>query len=428
MAAAGLAIEEIPLGRFLDEAGARTRRVPLEGTLETTFRCNLACVHCYVNEPAGAATVAARELSTARLIELIDEIAAEGCLDLLMTGGEVLLRADFAEVYLHARQRGLRVTVFTNGTLVTRRLAELFAEHPPACVEVSLYGMTAATYEAVSGVPGSFARCLAGIEHLHARGVPLKLKTMLLRTNRHELEAMRAYARALGVEFRHDSLLNPRVDCGANRNPELQLSAGEAVAADLDDEDMRTRHARMHAELAEAWQAAAHTQAPVAGATPPEPVYTCGAGEIGFTVDPYGRLQLCQLARRASFDVGTGTFAEGWHEFFPRLRARTWQSDSACRHCTLRPVCGSCPGAAELEHGDPEARVAQFCEITHLRAWALLGARSGHLRDGTCCRGGGQLAAETPAGREAQAGSCGGCGHASPAAPVLVQLQRRPAR
>lgn len=428
-AAAGLGIEEIPLSRFLDDANARARRVPLEGTLETTFRCNLACVHCYVNEPAGATSIARRELSTERLLALIDEIAAEGCLDLLMTGGEVLLRPDFASVYLHARQRGLRVTVFTNGTLVTERLAELFAEHPPACIEVSLYGMTSATYEAVTGVPGSFARCLAGIERLHARGVPLKLKTMLLRTNRHELEAMRAYARALGVEFRHDSLLNPRVDCGANRNPELQLSAHEAVAADLDDADMRARHARMHAELAEAWQAAALAPGDAAPTEDePERVYTCGAGEIGFTVDPYGRLQLCQLARRASFDLGAASFAEGWHEFFPRLRARTWQSDSACRRCTLRPVCGSCPGAAEMEHGDPEARVAQFCEITHLRAWALLGADSGHRRDGTCCRGAGQLATETPAGQEAQATQCGGCGHASPTAPALVQIQRRPAR
>jgi hypothetical protein len=46
------AVEEIPLSQLLAEAGAYSRRTPLEGTLETTFRCNLSCVHCYVNEPA----------------------------------------------------------------------------------------------------------------------------------------------------------------------------------------------------------------------------------------------------------------------------------------------------------------------------------------------------------------------------------------
>jgi len=113
------AVVEIPLSQLLEEARAYEKRVPLEGTLETTYRCNLNCVHCYVNQPAASAGERARELPLERLKQLIDEIAEEGCLDLLLTGGEVLLRPDFAELYLHAVRAGLRVTVFTNGTMVT---------------------------------------------------------------------------------------------------------------------------------------------------------------------------------------------------------------------------------------------------------------------------------------------------------------------
>ncbi len=410
-------LAEVSLARLLEESGAYERRVPLEGTLETTWRCNLACVHCYVNLPAADAAERARELPLVRLLALVDEIADEGGLDLLLTGGEVLLRPDFPELYLHALRRGLRVTVFTNGTLISERLAELFAEYHPACVEVSLYGMTAQTYERVTRVPGSFARCLEGIRRLHARGVPLKLKTMVLSWNRHELPAMRAFADELGVEFRHDSLLNPRVDCGANRNGELQLSADEAVAADLDDPAIRARHERAHAELLAGLRAGG-----VAAAPADEPVYTCGAGQIGFTVDPHGRLQLCQLSRRASFDLRQGSFARGWHEFFPALRARAWQSDAVCRRCTLRGVCGNCPGAAELEHGDIEARVARFCEITHLRAHALLGDACGHRRDAACCRGAGGTAEQDGATLDA---GCVGCAHAGPQPAARIELRRR---
>ncbi len=96
------AVPEIPLSQLLEEAGAYSTRVPLEGTLETTFRCNLACVHCYVNQPAGSREERGRELPLERLKALVDEFAAEGCLDLLLTGGEVLLRPDFPELYLHA--------------------------------------------------------------------------------------------------------------------------------------------------------------------------------------------------------------------------------------------------------------------------------------------------------------------------------------
>ncbi len=405
-------IPEISYSQLLEESGALARRLPLDGTVETTFRCNLRCVHCYVNEPAHDPAAQARELGTDRLLRLVDEIVEEGCLEVLFTGGEVLLRPDFPEVYLHALRRGLRVTVFTNGTLVTEKIADLFDEYRPACVEISLYGMTRETYEKVTCVPGSFDKCRAGIGRLQARGVPFKLKTMVLAWNRHELDAMRDFAASLGVDFRHDSLLNARVDCGANRNPELQVTAAEAVAADLGDEAARRRHEdSFRATLAE-------------GALPAgDEVYTCGAGQIGFTVDPYGRLQLCQLSRRSSFDLRDDTFARGWNEFLPALRARTWQSNSVCRSCSLRPVCGSCPGASELEHGDIEAAVASFCEITHLRAHELVGEVAGHTPDATCCLGHGQGgAALVPA---ALSSGCGSCSHGAAAEPALLQIQRR---
>jgi radical SAM protein with 4Fe4S-binding SPASM domain len=407
-------IPEISYGQLLEESGALKRRLPLDGTVETTFRCNLRCVHCYVNEPARDPAAQARELSTDRLARLVDEVVDEGCLEVLFTGGEVLLRPDFPEVYLHALRRGLRVTIFTNGTLITDKIADLFEAYRPACIEISLYGMTRETYEKVTAVPGSFDKCMAGIQRLQVRGVAFKLKTMVLAWNRHELPAMRDFAANLGVEFRHDSLLNARVDCGANRNPELQVTAAEAVAADLGDEATRRRHAdSLRKTLA-------------ADAPAGDEVYSCGAGQIGFTVDPYGRLQLCQLSRRSSFDLRDSTFARGWHEFLPALRARTWQSNSVCRSCSLRPVCGSCPGAAELEHGDIEAAVASFCEITHLRAHALVGAVAGHKPDATCCLGVGQGAVAL--GAAAASSGCGSCAHGAAPEPALLQIQpRKPA-
>src|SRR6267142_1949676 len=203
-------IPEISFEELLGEMHAEERRLPIQGTLETTFRCNLNCVHCYVNEPAGSTAVRARELSLSRLEALIDEIVDAGCLSLLLTGGEVLVRPDFPELYLYAIRKGLRVTVFTNGTLVTEAVADLLDEYRPLMVEVSLYGATRETYERITRVPGSFAKCLQGIDRLRARGIPLELKTMAMTWNVDEIDAMRDLARARGLEFKHDGLLNPR--------------------------------------------------------------------------------------------------------------------------------------------------------------------------------------------------------------------------
>ena len=138
-------------------------------------------------------------------------------------------------------------------------------------------------------------------------------------------------------------------------------------------------------------------------------------------VDPYGQLHLCQLARRASFDLRSGDFAQGW-EFLGVARSRRWKTEGPCRTCSLGGLCGSCAGAAELEHGDPESVVVEFCEIAHLRAWAHLGEASGHKLDATCCRGSGRLANRPDA--ERSLGGCGSCG--GPPEAALIRLDARP--
>jgi radical SAM protein with 4Fe4S-binding SPASM domain len=408
-------VAEVPFADLQRRLGVPQRRLPLQGTIETSYRCNLNCVHCYVNQPAGSRAERERELTLARLKQLVDEIVEAGCLEVLFTGGEVLVRPDFPELYLHAIRRGLVVTVFTNGTLVSERIADLFDRHRPHAVEISLYGMTRETYERVTRVPGSYARCLAGIQRLAARGIPLTLKTMALSWNQHEVSAMDAYARSLGLRFKFDSLLNPRVDCGANRNGELQLDAEQALALELANPE-RMRELREFCE-----RFVRRTEAPAEH----EYVYNCGAGHLSFTVDPYGRLQLCQLSRGSAFDLRAGSFASGWDEHFPRLRARKWQSHSLCRSCNLVSLCGSCAGAAELETGDVEGMVPQFCEIAHLKAWAAMGESCGHRRDATCCLGRGALGTqELEPALAHSVGGCGSCGPASPA-PALIQIQRR---
>ena len=81
-----------------------------------TRRCNLKCRHCYSDSGCGAA---ADELTTDEARRLIDDIASFGCPAILFSGGEPCLRPDLVELVALARERGLRVTLSTNGTLVT---------------------------------------------------------------------------------------------------------------------------------------------------------------------------------------------------------------------------------------------------------------------------------------------------------------------
>jgi radical SAM protein with 4Fe4S-binding SPASM domain len=333
------------------------RRVPLGGTLELTHRCNQRCRHCFNNLGAGDAAALGRELSTTEVARILDEAAALGCVWVLLTGGEILLRPDFTEIYDHARGLGLLVTLFTNGTLLTPELADHLGRHRPFSVEITLYGATRETCERVTGAPGSFDACMRGIRLLRERGLPLKLKATVSALNRHEVAAMKRLAEEeLGLPFRFDALLNARCD-GRPGPLGLRLTAEEVVALDLADP-----------ARAEALREFAESRQPTGSGTA---LYPCGGGAHSFAVDPYGRLRACAISPGEGFELRAGSFREGWEHFLARLRALKLDAGAACRSCALRALCGMCPANGELECGDPRRPVDFLCRVAHLRALVL---------------------------------------------------------
>ena len=141
----------------------QNKRIPLDGTFELTFRCNLKCKHCYCNQPVNDKKIKKQELSTEEIFRVFDEISEAGCFWLLISGGEPLLREDFEDIYIYAKRKGMLITLFTNGTLVNTKIAEMLKDYPPFLVEITLYGATAKTYEKITGVQGSFTQCIKGI-------------------------------------------------------------------------------------------------------------------------------------------------------------------------------------------------------------------------------------------------------------------------
>jgi len=333
------------------------RRIPITGSIEVTARCNLQCAHCYINLPVSDHEALKRELSREELWDLLDQIVDEGCLWLLLTGGEPFIRADFLDIYTYAKHKGLLITLFTNGTLITPKVADHLAQWRPFVVEITLYGRTKETYDRVTGVPGSYKRCMRGIELLLERNVPLKLKSTVLTLNRHEIGEMKEYADGLGVDFRFDPMLNAGVD-GDQRPVNFRISPEEVVALDLADEK------RM-----KSWREFCHRF----WGPPPQPkyLYRCGAGLNTFHIDPYGQLSACMMSRVPSYDLRQGTFHEGWHRFMARVRTQKRTRETPCQHCDLISLCGQCPGWAQMESGDQETPVDYLCRIAHLRAEAF---------------------------------------------------------
>ena len=109
-------------------AASHDGRLPLCGTIELTERCNLDCLTCYIRKPLNDRTAGKTELELRQWIDLLDQIADQGCLSLLFTGGEPLARGDFIDIYSHAKKKGFIITLITNGTLLNPKLVDGLAE------------------------------------------------------------------------------------------------------------------------------------------------------------------------------------------------------------------------------------------------------------------------------------------------------------
>lgn len=351
------ATRDIPYNLFLESIHRQVElhRLPITGSIEVTSKCNLRCGHCYLTKPDPSC--ADRELDATEFKRIIDEISDQGCLWLLLTGGEPFLRDDFPDLYTYAIKRGLLVTIFTNGTLITPELADLLAEWTPGSIEITLYGHSRQTYETVTGVKGSHHRSERGIELLLERNLPVELKSTVTRANAHELTAMKEYARRLGVPFRFDAMVHGRLD--RDNTPLVhRLSPEEVVELDVADE-----------ERLEGMRAVLDLEPDLT--LGPEYLYHCGAGKNTFHIDACGRLSICIMSRTPSCSLRDHSFRFAWEEFVPGVIQRKRSKPNQCWDCRLRILCESCPGWGELEMGDPEAPSPHACEVAQLRFRAL---------------------------------------------------------
>ncbi len=372
-------MEQLSYGAFSADLHQRQsgQRAPMQVSIEVTRRCPLECHHCYNNLPMGDQDARSRELTTEEHFRMLDELVDMGCFWLLYTGGEIFARKDFLEIYTYAKKKGFLITLFTNGTLINERIADYLVEWPPFAIEITLYGRTRETYEALTQIPGSYDRCLRGIKLLRERGLPLNLKTVATSINKHEISSMRQFAeQELGVEFKIDGQVNPRIDC--SQSPlAVRLAPEEVVALDLAAPKGVSEYRRLAKHDAE------HPPNLGQGNT----VYFCGGGMNSFAINAYGEVGICVISQQETFTIREAGVQKVWEESLLRLRQTKRTRVTKCVQCRIQSLCGMCPANGELENGDRESPVEFLCHVAHLRATAV-GAEIPAHGDCEFCAGG----------------------------------------
>ena len=350
------------MSRLMEEVSRKALAlgVPLSVHVDLTWRCNLSCVHCYLTERDG------RELTTAQLVRLLEELAGCGTLFLLLSGGEVFLRKDFFEIVEEARRLAFSVRIKTNGTLLNEEAARRLAALHVAGVDVSLYSHRAEVHDAVTGSKGSFARTVESIRRLAAHGVKGRIVHILMRVAEGDYARVRELAAALGAGYALDPTVTPRLD-GDRSVVRLNASHAEwrTVFEDPEMEPM-PEHC---------------PPSPEQEAAQPEPQRVelpCSAGHTSCYISPSGDVYPCVQFPLVLGNVTERPFREIWTDSPAARRVRSIRVADlpVCRNCELLSQCSRCPGLAYME-GDLLGPSRLNCE----QAFARTGRRPAPLAE-----------------------------------------------
>ena len=190
---------------------------------EVTKGCNLRCIHC---RATATELMSPRDLPTSKALDIISQIADFSNPILVLSGGEPLYRHDIFQLAEYATSRGLRAALATNGTLVTKDIADKIKNSGIKRVSISLDGADATTHDTFRGIPGAFDAAIYGMRNLQELGVSVQINTTIARHNAHQLPDVLQLARRLGADALHTFLLVP-VGCGVDIAAEQMVPPDE---------------------------------------------------------------------------------------------------------------------------------------------------------------------------------------------------------
>jgi radical SAM protein with 4Fe4S-binding SPASM domain len=308
-----------------------------------------------------------KELSADVIKNILKEAVSLDCMTVQFTGGEPLLREDFEELYVFGRKLGLKVLVFTNATLITEHLGDLFGRIPPLKkIEVTVYGMKKSSYEAVTRVSGSFDAAWKGINLLLERKIPFVVNGAMLPANKDEIKEFEAWANTIPWMDKPPSysmFFDLRCRRDGNKNElikKLRLSPEEGLKISTRRKGEYIRDMR---EFCSKFMRSSGDK-----------LFSCGSGCGGCVcVDAYGYFQPCMMLRHPDtiYNLKQGSLKDALTNFFPKIREiKAVNPDylSRCAKCFLKGLCEQCPAKSWMEHGTLDTPVEYLCGIAHAHA------------------------------------------------------------
>ncbi|MBR6225991.1 MAG: radical SAM protein [Bacilli bacterium] len=324
-------------------------RHPFVAGLELTPKCNLSCVHCYMSDYPNEVTLSAEQWK-----HIIDKLHDSGVLILYMTGGEILTRRDFAEIYTHAKKRGFIIELLTNITCLTDEIVEVFKKYPPATVSISVYGMCEETYSAVTRRPGMFAKFKNNVQKLVDADIDIELKFIGLRKNRQDFLEAEKWANEIGAKFKFNFEIFPTLE-GSDSVLNEALTNEEILEID-----------KNYPKAARVYALNCNKPNPFIDSKR-VPVFTCNVASSLCYIDSLGYVSPCNKMRLKEHNILNEDLGDIWKRCIEEYANMLAPEDYVCGKCPAIHICAPCPVVNKLSTGKYVTPCPKSCELSKMR-------------------------------------------------------------
>lgn len=342
---------------------------------ETTRACNLECPHCRAQAESRRSPL---DLETSEAKRFIEQAASFSKPILVFSGGEPLLREDIYELAKYATDLGLKATLATNATLITKDVAKRLKESGIKIIAVSIYGSSPETHDRFCGKIGAFKDTLIGIQNLKDAKIDLQINTTITKKNLSELEAMGDFALKQGAVAYHIFFLVPtgRGKClegdqmsaleyeeAFNRLYDLQVNFPIRIKATCAPHYYRVAKQRSLRNVSCGSRGALRMGGSAPGGRAHEqstPTLTTGtvtkgclAGQTVCFISHKGEVFGCGYLPIAAGDIRKNDFKNIWFEseLFSILRDDS-KLQGRCGVCEFKKICGGCRARAYAATGN----------------------------------------------------------------------------
>ena len=343
-------------------AKAAEKHIPLGGSFELTPRCNLRCKMCYIRMDKRQMDQIGRERTAKEWIALAKEAVEAGTLNLLITGGEPLIRDDFEEIYTALSKMGFIISLNTNATLMNPEYLKLFKKYPPTATNVTLYGASPETYKKICGNPDGFYKTIRGIEMLSQVSTVLEVRTTYIKDNMHELDELRRIANRYTKRFAINVTVNKAIRGAKSDVEKCRLSPAEMykiVDANLDY--YRTINNEAEEAMERNMETDFHKDIDYGFDLPPK-ILTCLAAKSMYWITWDGKMLPCgsfSSPYTLPFEEG---FKAAW-DLLPHLFENI-DMPKECKECEYVNSCSNCPAILQTETGSFDKISPYICSVT----------------------------------------------------------------